>query len=86
MKHEDIIEKLKAVRYVSETYQPLSWQGTVDFLESVLASDVHADTTDERLVELAVEYTAATNAAGHELYQPEHILRRYRALLRSLAD
>ena len=86
MKHYEIIDKLKTARYVSETYQQLSWEDTIDFLGSVLEQDIQPDTTDERIVELAVEYTATANANGYGLYQPEHILRRYRALLRSLAD
>jgi hypothetical protein len=83
MKHEDIIERIKTARYVSETYQQLSWQGTVDLLESAMASDVHTDITDDRIVELAVEYAAAANAAGYELYQPERVLRRYLELTRA---
>jgi hypothetical protein len=86
MKDEDIIERLKTARYVSEIYQPLSWQGTVDFLEYAMAQDVQPDATNERIAELIAQYTAETKAAGHELYQPEHLLRRYRALLRSLAN
>ena len=85
MKDEDIIEKLKTARYMSDTYQPLSWQGTVDFLESAMATDVHTDATDERIAELIAQYTVAANAAGYELYQPERVLRRYLEL-RSFVD
>ena len=86
MKHDDIIEKLKTARYVSETYQPLSWQGTVDLLMPALITDVHPDTTDDRIAGLIAQYTAAANAAGYELYQPERVLRRYLELLRAVTD
>ena len=86
MKHDDIIEKLKTARYVSETYQPLSWQGTVDLLMPALITDVHPDTTDDRIVELVAQYTVAANAGGYELYQPARVLRRYLELLRAVTD
>jgi len=83
MKHYEIIDKLKTSRYIGETYEPLTWEDTVDFLESVLASDINPDTSDERIVELVAQYTAAANAAGYGLYQPERVLRRYLEMLRS---
>ena len=83
MKHYEIIDKLKMTHDINETYQQLSWEDTIDFLDSVLAQDIQPDTTDDRIVELAVEYTATANADGYGLYQPKHILRRYRDLLRS---
>ena len=57
--------------------------GHMDFLEYAMAQDIQPDTTNERIVQLIVEYTDTTDATGYGLYQPEHLLRRYRALLRS---
>ena len=37
MKHYEIIDKLKMAHDINETYQQLSWEGTVDFLESAMA-------------------------------------------------
>jgi len=83
MQHDDIIEKLKTSRYISETYKPLTWEDSVKFLQHALITDVHTDATDERIAELVAQYTAAANAAGYELYQPERVLRRYLEMLRA---
>ena len=86
MKHDDIIEKLKTARYVGETYEPLTWRGTVNILQRAMAQDIQPDATDECITELVARYTAAANAAGYELYQPERVLRRYLELLRAVTD
>lgn len=58
----DVVETYKPGKFA-----PMSSQATADWAYEGIQSDIKADTTDERIAELVVDYEAEANSNGYTL-------------------
>lgn len=84
----DAIDDDLAELYAIGEFEPMSREQTGDWIYSGIREDIDADTSDERIAELADEYEAYANAettdnqCGYTLTDAEELMLEYRQQLR----